>query len=221
MIMQYYKIEFKINGAISFSDAFPPCFDGLLSHAYMKHIKPSALDVSDINIINVDNFENLPICKHSAGYYIASQIQYDKDSCARSFRHINSRWDNAHDYIADFGKNKATVSLIRGDFKSVQLQLQTKRIDKIWFYFASENIDFVRVLASKINSIGKKHNQMGEVESFEIAELDYNPFEAELLRPIPVNAAIEQKLTGIIKYCTYKPPYHQTQFAERCLCPKN
>lgn len=58
-------------------------------------------------------------------------------------------------------------------------------------------------------------------ECFEIAELDYNPFEAELLRPIPVNAAIEQKLTGIIKYCTYKPPYHQTQFAERCLCPKN
>lgn len=79
----------------------------------------------------------------------------------------------------------------------------------------------MRTLAQQLHSIGKKHNQIGEVESFEIEELDYNPFEKELLRPIPKDAAVEQKLAGVIKFCTYRPPYHQMQFAELCVCPKN
>lgn len=129
--MQFFKIQFNINGAISFSDANPPCFDGLLSYAYLKHQNPSMLEFSDINIQQIDAFDNLPIVKHEAGYYLASQIQYDKENCTRNIRHINSRWDSAHDYIADFGKNKATISTVRGEYKSVQLQLQTKRLNHV------------------------------------------------------------------------------------------
>lgn len=218
--MQYYKIEFNIDGVISFSDVHPPCFDGLLAYAYLKHTQPSLLDCSELSIQDIQNFDNLPICKHEAGYFIASQIQYDKDKCTRNFRNLNTRWDSAHDYLADFGTNKAIISQVRGDFKSGQLQLQTKWLNCVWFYFASADIDFVRTLVDELSSIGKKHNQMGVINSYEIIELDYNPFEAVLLRPIPVNIAIAQKMSGIMKNCTWKPPYHEARFAERCFCPK-
>ena len=219
--MRYYKILFKLaNKVVSFSDATPPCFDGILAFAYMKHKNPDSIIFSDIAIRDIQDFSELPICKHEAGYFLASQIQYDKQACSRSFRNINSRWHSTHDYIADFNGNKRSVSVIRGEFKSVQLQIQTKQIDSVWFYFASEDIEFVRLLAGQIGSIGKKHNQLGLVDSFEIEELDNNPFTETLLRPIPASIGITQKYAGVIKFCTWKPPYHQIQFAERCLCPK-
>ena len=95
-----------------------------------------------------------------------------------------------------------------------------QNIKEVWFYFASNDIDRVRSLVNNhLWGIGKKTAQgYGEIESFEIEEIDGNPFLSSILRPIPVNNTDLENLKNLsVKMMGFRPPYWLPQNQAFCL----
>lgn len=211
-----YKITFNLKSPVSFIDL--PTFDGVLAWCYMKD--KYGIVEQKLTIDNVESFEDMPLCKHPDGYFIASWMQYDKAKAIEYTGSWKKRWANQHDHLADFGKKVKKVRINAGEFKSYDMPVVLQNIKTVWFYFASDNIERVRYLvANHLWGIGKKTAQgYGEVESFQIEEIEYNPFLSEVIRPIPVNEsdlANLQKLS--VRLMGFRPPYWLPENQGFCL----
>lgn len=211
-----YKITFKLKSPVSFIEL--PTFDGILAWCYMKD--KYGIVEQKLTIDNPESFDDMPLCKHPDGYFIASWIQYEKEKSIEFTGSWKKRWDNRHEHLTDFGKKVRKVRSNAGEYKAYDMPIVLQNIKDVWFFFASENIERVRYLvANHLWGIGKKTSQgYGEIDSFEITEIDNNPFLETVLRPIPVNQTDLSNLQNLsVKLMGYRPPYWLPENQTFCL----
>jgi hypothetical protein len=131
--------------------------------------------------------------------------------------------------VADFGKKTRKINVTSGEFKSYRVPINLHQHRFVYFYFDTENLELVEHLVSNhLPAIGKKRGSgYGEIESFKIEKIEYNPFEENVIRPIPVEKienlqefAVKFGGNFISRYTAYKPPYHQNQNFTDCFMPK-
>lgn len=209
-----YKITFQLKSAISFIDL--PVFDALLAWCYMKE-KYGYVD-QKLTIVQeeIELFHDLPIKKHDEGYFIASWMQFDETKEIEFTSTWKKRWANKTDHIVNFGKKLKKVMINKGDYKSYDIPIVLHNIKEVWFYFESKNIKEVENLISKhLYGIGKKTSQgYGEIESFEIENIDFNPFE-QIIRPIPASSDYILQ-GGSARMMGYRPPYWLPENQKLC-----
>ena len=198
-----YKITFHLKSPVCFIEK--PTFDGLLAWCMMKdkygHVEQA------LNVDTIDSFDDMPIIRHDDGYFMASWMMYENDvEFTGSWK---KRWANQHDHLVDFGKKKKKVRINAGEFKSYNMPLNLHSLEKVSFYFQSKNIDEVKRLLAYLWGIGKKTSQgYGEIDFFVINAIDYNPFDGNIIRPIPVKNVEELKgRTLSVRLMGFKPPY--------------
>lgn len=204
-----FKITFELGSPISFTTK--PTFDAIIAYAYvydMLGYVPHFLNISESGILN---FDKLPINKHEKGYFLASSMQYNESIAIESIERWKKRWNNQHDYLADFGKGKnRSISIQSGEFKSYDIPFPIIDIPKVWFYFDSNNIaEIDRLIDNYISHIGKKRSQgFGYIKSKKLEIIDFNPFENEIIRPIPFELIEKDKYESVeLDYASWKPPY--------------
>jgi hypothetical protein len=158
----------------------------------------------------------MPITKQGE-IFMASWLLYDESNHIESTAKWRKKWDNNNDYLADFGKKKAQIDVTRKEFKSYDVPIVIHDIQNAWFFFETNDISRVEhLIATYLKGIGKKINYgFGRFDSFEIEEIDYNPFE-KIIRPIlatPQDILQGEKtiLTG------YQPPYWLPANIKLCL----
>lgn len=216
--MNTYKITFILLTPMAFIDL--PTFDGVLSYAFARESNKENHFVQKLNYDKDEliDFSKMPLRMHENGYFIASQMYHSES--IESVQRWKKRWANKNDNIADFGKNKRKVDISRGVFKSYDMPIITKDIEKVWFYFQSDDIEQVENLINKwIHFLGKKKSQgFGEIKNFEITK-DFFNF-AEIYRPIPCEFVdISQIKSFRLNYCAWKPPYWMPENFAKCVVP--
>lgn len=225
-----YKITFYLNSPISFIET--PVFDSLIAYCYMKEyysekIKFRSLFINETELFDFRKVEDFPIkLSEDKSYFIASYMFYNKEQAINYTESYKKRWCNKYDFIADFGKNKRQIKIDSGRFKSYDMPINVYSLEKVWFFFDSDNIKELEYLITKhLYGIGKKTSQgYGEIKNIEIEKIEINPFN-EIIRPIPIsnfNLSEEEKtklmIEGKIKMSCYYPPYWDLNRLEFCLC---
>lgn len=219
-----YKITFNLKTSICFIDL--PLFDGLISYCFCRHELGSfkrdlSLTKEQLNELEL-LLDKMPLKKHKDGYFLGSFMQFENSlNWTGSWK---KRWNNKHDFIADFGKSKRQIEIDKGSFKSYDMPLNLNSIYQVWFYFDSDNVDFVeKLINSYLFGIGKKTSQgYGEIDNFIIDKIDYNPFE-KVIRPIPIsknlteNERINLMINNQIANMRIKPPYWIFDDMQLCL----
>jgi len=215
-----YKITFTLLTPMAFIEL--PTFDGVLSYAFarekMRESKAGFQQKLNYEPDELIDFSDMPITMHSNGYFMASSMFFSDIEILEDTQRWRKRWDCKNDKIADFGKNKRKIDVSRGKFKSYDMPLSTKLIEKCWFYFQSEHIKEVERLVFKwIHFLGKKRSQgYGAIKGFKIesAEFDFN----KTFRPIPtkfINTGNFEKVN--FNYCAWRPPYWLPANFENCI----
>lgn len=207
-----YKIIFQIKTPIAFSDNI--MFDGLIAYAFAqesKRVNNGRLSFSKDEMID---FSKMPILMDSdSKYFMASWMFYEKDNLIEHLGSWKKRWANEDDEYADFGKNIRKVRINNADFKSYNMPIRLVDVPKCWFYFQSNNLSEVeRLIKTYIVGLGKKVSQgNGIIDSFEIVELENNPFD-EIVRPIPTD-----KPNANTQFIGFRPPYWLPENQGHCL----
>ena len=207
--MPKYKITFQLNCGVSFID--PPTFDSILAYAYFReNYVCNGTNFTTKSIEKVIDFSPMPINSHSDGYFLASQVMYNTSAAKENVQHWRKRWDVKHDHLADFCNQRRKIDSQRGEFKSYDTLIRIVSVPEVWFVFKSDNISEVERLISKhIFAIGKKRAYgNGEITGFGIEQSD-----EPIIRQIP----IREGLSGRVKFCTWRPPYWDTQYACPCI----
>jgi len=215
--MQYYKISFNLASAISFIDL--PVFDALLAYCYMKEKDGSVQQRLSIPKEELESFDDLPLIRHSDGYFLASWMQFDYNKAAEFTGSWKKRWANQYDFLADFGKKVRKVRINAGEYKSYDMPLVLHSIKTVWFYFASNDIVRVEYLLRHLRGIGKKTSQgKGEISGFHIESVNYNPFD-KVIRPIPAKeSGLKESIS--VRMMAWRPPYWLSENQSFCLSPE-
>jgi hypothetical protein len=213
--MQTYKIIFKINTPIAFTDT--PLFDGILSYAYAREVLGDKF-TQKLSLNESIDFSGMPV-EMEDGYFIASKMFWDEKAAVEHTQRWRKRWANKRDSLADFGKLKRKVRVDSGEFKSYDIPLSCLSVPEVWFYFKTGNVEEVsRLLEKWVYFIGKKRSQgYGEVADFAIEKSDYDfPIG---FRPIPADLIDISNLQGKInvRYCSWKPPYWEPGNFSDCI----
>jgi hypothetical protein len=137
---------------------------------------------------------------------------YNEAQAVETVQRWRKRWDQRHEALADFGKNKRKVDVQRGEFKSYDMPIRIVVVPEVWFIFESDNVPEVeRLVAKHIFSIGKKRT----VGHGEIAGFSIEPCSDKIIRPIP--ECLCSGASGDVRFCTWKPPYWDVSNAEKCV----
>lgn len=205
-------------------------FDSLLAKAYGEEHHPEKMKANALTIDKADliNFSGMPLIKHPQGYWMASWMFYNEEKpVVEGTARWRKRWHNTHDRQAFFLGNKK-VANNRGRHKSYDMPIRMLDIRKCWFYFQSEAPEEVQRLIEKhIPCLGKKRSQgNGWIDRFEIAAIDYNPFDKAIIRPVPVTEAnikanLKEGFTFNIKTkkMAWKSPYWLPENKSDCFLP--
>jgi len=156
---------------------------------------------------------------HKNGYFLASTMFFDEN--VEFTERWRKRWDNRNDFKVDFKKQKRKIQINRAEFKSYDMPYSLNSIPKVWFYFQSTNIDYVRYLLFEyLLGIGKKIAYgNGIIDNYTIETTDFN-FNT-VFRPIPKRFVSEDMImkgqSVNLMYCAYKPPYWNIDNFDDCL----
>lgn len=200
-----YKITFQVKTPISFQDIL--MFDGVLAYAYaQEQLKGVEQDTQKLTYSKDEliDFSPMPLVMHPDGYFMASWMFFNETGAVEHLSSWKKRWANEHDELANFGKQKRKVRVNAGTFKSYSMPIRLVDVGECWFYFQSENVsEVIRLLDTHIVGLGKKIAQgYGLISSFEVAELSYNPFLNDIIRPIPTS-----EKGNNVRYIGFRPPY--------------
>lgn len=218
-----YQITFRMRSAIAYTDL--PQFDALLAYCYVQKEfgdQPQRLSIPENEIID---FEKVLPITYENGYALASQMFFDRQANFEWVQNFRTRWEDAHDKLADFGKKKREVEKSKGFFKSFDVPIQNHTIEKVWFYFETEDLPAVEELLQHLIGIGKKTTTgSGHFHDYVIEPTQEVSFNTHLLRPTPASYVSEtQKETMLLagykvyqQFRAYKPPYWQG--ADNLLC---
>jgi CRISPR type IV-associated protein Csf3 len=215
-----YKITFQLSTPLSIMT--PPTFDGVLSYAYARETLGESFEQRlSLPKDEIIDFSPMPITMHPKGYFMASQMQWDKDNMVEFQEKWRKRWDARHDHLVD---KAVKIRIQQGKFKSYDVPYPLKDIKTLWFYFQSDNVQEVERLVSKwIMFLGKKRAYgQGLVESFGIEQDDTFDYSG-VFRPMPKEAIDIQELTKQpnfkfgFAYCGWRPPYWLPNNITECL----
>lgn len=218
-----YKITFTLKSG--FCAAYPPLFDSILSWAYCvayanrdTDLRGELVWMSDDDS-RVFDFSTVLTIVYRDGLPCASEMFWDKDAAVLDVIRKRKKWDNKNDDIADFGKKKAQAQINKGEFKSYDIPYQVTVVDKVWFYFESNDLEGVRDLLRYVVGLGKHASEgYGEIESYEIEPESELSFESgRILRPIPVAWMGEQPYRRQLR--AWKPPYWNPANNVLCYVP--
>lgn len=202
-----YKITFTLKSPVSFIEK--PTFDGMLAWCWMKEKYGTVPQKLNLEKEELENFDELPLEKHHDGYFMASWMLYNEGQALEFTGSWKKRWANEHDHLTDFSGKKRKIRTSAGEFKAYNMPIVLNRIKEVWFYFESDNVAMVKKLLSHLWGIGKKTSQgYGEIGGFAIEEIDFNPFEGKVIRPVPAKVEdLKQSGTLSVRMMGYKPPY--------------
>lgn len=212
-----YKVTFYFRTPVLQTQ--PPMFDGLLAKLWvLENLPPEQHGRKNIPVNEIIDFsDKLPIV-YKNGIPQASEMFWHKDQSVNDIVRYRKKWEQRYDHLANFGKKKAQVSVMRGEFKSYDIPYQATAMLLAWFYFESENINEVERMLHLLNGIGKKANiGGGEIKKFEIETTDEVSFDTDILRPIPIR--LRPDIVRKIQFRAWKPPYWLPENMEACYVP--
>jgi hypothetical protein len=202
-----------------------PTFDGILSYAvvrdYLKKNGRSYISKTHYDAEEMPPVSEMPITLHKNGYFLASQMFFDKSKAVEDTQRWRKRWHSKDQNLADFGGKMRQVEIQKGHFKSFDVPFSSKTVKECWFFFNTDDIKKVKQLVAKwIFFLGKKRAQgFGEILSFEIteAEFDFNT----IFRPIPCELAdadaIIRSSPVSFRFCAWKYPYWDPANFTKCV----
>jgi CRISPR type IV-associated protein Csf3 len=224
-----YKITFFIRAPHLISYTDKPMFDALMAYCAAKeYVQNLSFKLTytqeEIDFVN----SKIPLKKDAYDCFIASTMLFNKNETSEQRINWTKHWDSANDELANFGKKARKINVTSGEFKSYRVALNVHQHKEVFFYFDSENVELVKYLLTKhLPSIGKKRSSgYGEIQNFVVEKIDYNPFEEDILRPIPMESIgnmqeFIQKYGNkyYSRYTACKPPYHQSANFKDCIVP--
>lgn len=212
-----YKITFHFTAPVSFIDK--PIFDSILAYCYAKDLLDNVPQYLNIEKEQMIDFSPMPIIQHEQGYFMGSWLMFEDVS--ETYTKVRKKWENKFDFLADFEGNKRKVCVSRGAYKSYDLQINLHHIKEGCFFFQSNDLQEVRrLIDSYLVGIGKKVGYgYGRFSHYEIESLDYNPFEKEIIRPIPANENDLLRPNAKFRIMSWKPPYWLPHHQTLCLVP--
>lgn len=200
-----YQITFKIRSAISFIE--PPTFDALLSYCKVKEHYGEVTSKRTLTPDEVAFANDLPLRRHTDGWHYASWMQFHESKHVEFPGAWKKRWHEPDEHLIDFGKKVAKVRSSAGEFKPYNTPIVLHSIGEVWFYFDTPDLPAVERLIRHLPGIGKKVGMgYGEIESYTIAALDYDPFATAILRPIPITP--DRIRPGMaVQFTAHQSPY--------------
>ena len=224
--MKTYKITFKLLTPISFINI--PTFDSVLSYAYVRDIKRGKGFIQKLSYDKSEqvDFSGMPIEMHPGGWFVASSMFWDHERYVEFTERWRKRWANQHDHITDFGKKMRKVRINASEFKSYDMPINVAAIEKVWFYFRTNNLPEVdRLVRNYIFFLGKKRSQgYGEIGFFNIEPSEFD-FENTIYRPIPeekidITTMLQNSNNSMrSQYCSWRPIYWDPQNFALCFVP--
>lgn len=223
-----YKIKFELRNALSFTSL--PTFDSILAWCYIKDKYGHVEQHLNIPANELESFDDLPILKHERGYFLASWMMFDQcngyENPHPKYESTGSwkkRWANEYDFLVSVKEGKVKrIRINAGEFKSYDIPIVIFDLKSVWFYFKSNNVGEVeRLVKTHLYGIGKKTAYgYGEIKTFVITELDHDPFEESVIRPIPMQPTDLTSGKNIkSKLMAWKPPYWLPSNQTFCIAP--
>jgi hypothetical protein len=221
-----YRVIFHLGTPVSFTER--PVFDALLYYAYMaKRVgKYSYMTPTGAELRKIIATVKLPLNQQD-GFYLCSYAFFGQSvQGADSWK---KRWESRYDRHADFGRGMRRVNTASGEYRSYNVPFVALSVDKIWFYYDTEQPAMVRELIDGyLVGIGKKVNiGFGWIDrvEYELAR-DGAAFRG-YCRPLPKQfsgdnlAAIFPEYPKL-KICrgAYRPPYWFPEFQEEIMTPE-
>ena len=215
-----YKITFELDSSVYFDERLN--FDSLITWAYCKHVDGEVVQTPryDFDYANSIDEELIPL-KYENGVAVASAMYFDKEDVLEWVDYWRKSWCRRYTHFVDMESGKE-INVSSGEFRSYEVPMNLKLVDKVWFYFDTDNLEFLEELIKHIHSLGKKRNRgKGRVKNYVIEKIDMNFFD-EVRRPIPIRLIDMKKYEGKefeIRQSTFKPPYWNYSKLELCVYP--
>jgi hypothetical protein len=221
-----YKATLSLGSPVSLSER--PVFDALLYYCYMAervskydYLSPTGAELRDII-----NKVRLPL-NSQGDFYLCSYAFYGES--AMGMDSWKKRWNSRHDEYADFGKGMRRINTASGEFKSYSVPFPAMSVDKIWFYYDTNQPDEVRrLLDDYLVGIGKKVSiGFGWVTRIDYELADSNSLYRTYCRPLPPEFINDNMLVMFPKFpkmClrpgAYKPPYWYPEHQGKTIIPE-
>jgi hypothetical protein len=213
-----YKITFSLTNGLATNG--PLMFDGIIAYAWAQENAPEK--TRNIGRTSYDKSEQLdfsamPIVQHPDGYFMASWAMYD-DRSPQSVHTLLKKWDEEHDHMAHFAKGSRAVHIDRGEFKTTQIPIQIIGANEVFFYFQSEDPGRVEgLIRDHIIGLGKKASRgYGTWQSLKIEDAGLDPFQDNIIRPLPEKAKPVMEHGAQYKLIGFRPPYWDA--ANQAIC---
>jgi hypothetical protein len=221
-----YKATLNLATPVSLSER--PVFDALLYYCYMAErvSKYDYLSPTGAELRDVLSTVRLPL-NSCDGFYLCSYAFHGESVLGMDS--WKKRWHSRHDEYADFGKAMRRVNTASGEYKSYNVPFPAMSVERIWFYYDTNQPDEVRrLLDNYLVGIGKKVAiGFGWVRS-----IDYELARSEAgfrvyCRPLPKSFMLSNieaifpefpKLTR--KPGAFRPPYWYPEYQEQIIIPE-
>ncbi len=198
-----------------------PILDSILSYCLQResqnHLGYFAGTWRDREFVGVDRlpevlafYEEIPL---------TTQLQYDENTPVY-MDSWKKRFEPKYQHLADFGDAKRRINTSSGQYRSYNMPLPAKVIQKGWFGFIGDGDRVLDLMNRWIWAIGKKPSEgFGVIEGMNLRQWDVKEIEVLSRRPVPMEIAQTLGLRGVEQYCAWRPPYWGRRNHARCLVP--
>jgi hypothetical protein len=220
------KATFYLSSPVSFTER--PVFDSLLYYAYMTkrvgkyaYLTPTGRELKEL-LAGV----KLPLNMQD-GFYLCSYAFFGQS--VEGSDSWKKRWESRYDRHADFGRGMRRVNTGSGEYRSYNVPFSALSVERIWFYYDTEQPKQVRELIDDyLVGIGKKVNiGFGWIDRVEYEPAADSAAFRGYCRPLPKDFARESieaifpeypKLRIVRGAC--RPPYWLPENQEEILIPE-
>jgi hypothetical protein len=156
-------------------------------------------------------------------YFYVSRMFFNPEKHQEWASSWKKRFDDLHAGIAEFGTKVRKVRIDSGKHKAYQVPLNLHIHEKVWFFFATSDIEYIEKLLSNFNFLGKKRNSgYGQIKQKRLEQVSHIDFNTQVLRPVPEQLITDKhNLDDSIEkiYTSYKAPYFSPQNTALCYFP--
>jgi len=215
-----YKITFEMISPICYTEL--PIFDSII--AFCEYCEKHRMYTDSHSPIGHEVLEfDIPIQKHSAGFYLASYLCFSNE--IEGVDSWKKRWHEKDDNIVHFGKGKRRVHTGMGEFKNFDMPMVIHSVKEASFYFDGDKDYIEYLVCTHLTGLGKKTSMgFGWFKSLAIEKSCEK--EKLLYRPLPFVDTTE-KINGlginpanyVSSFGSYRLPYWKPEYKEKILIP--
>ena len=169
--------------------------------------------------------------KHELHHLITHHTSLYPVSMASNFQFVGptseyldswkKRFESKYAYLADFGKARRRINTGSGKYRSYNMPLPCIVGTMGYFAFIGKGPEIVDLLGQYIVALGKKRSEgFGWIKAMELKKANYSPYDIARMRPIPLEIAQRNKITGRRTICAWQSPYWLRENICECIVPE-